>query len=127
MNVDKNEFLRDEDVLPEKAATIIDNLFIAAIIDNNKEDGDNREENKNGEYNISEGFEAILKNIKTKNHGKNINLHPLMIKSLNAENRCSKKVTDLMKHLIFLLEKIVDAINLMSIKLRLLIRLIQKM
>ena len=114
MNVDKNEFLRDEDVLPEKAATIIDNLFIAAIIDNNKEDGDNREENKSGEYNISEGFEAILKNIKnngkstelvnTKNRGKNINLHPPMIKSLNAKNRCSKKVTDLMKHLVFLLE-----------------------
>ena len=61
-NVDKNEFLRDEDVLPEKAATIIDNLFIAAITDNNKEDGDNREENKSDEYNISEGFETILKN-----------------------------------------------------------------
>ena len=56
-------------------------------IDNNREDGDNRKEEKSSESNIIKEFDAILKNIKdngrtttsigVKKRGNTINLHHL--------------------------------------------------
>ena len=67
---------------------------------------------KGGKNDITKEFQVILKIIegngkttksaKVKSRGNSIDLHLLMIKLLNAKNiRCSKKVMDLMKHLIF--------------------------
>lgn len=61
----------------------------------------NREEDKIGESNITKEFDTTKKNIKNnrkttkwisvKSHGNNINLHPRIIKLLNAEKTMLKK------------------------------------
>ena len=70
------------------------NNFIDENVDEGEEDY--TEEDESGESNITIEFDAIQKDIKNKgggatksvsvkSHGANINLHPLIIKSLNAE------------------------------------------
>ena len=92
---------------------------------------DNKEEDMSDESDYTKNFEAIFKNMKVskkstesisvKSRGKNINLHPLIIKLLNAKKkkkkRCSKKIMNLMKYLIFLIKLMLIAISLPSINL----------
>lgn len=67
------------------------------------------------------------KSASVKNRGNSINLHHLIKKLLNSENkRCSKRIMDFMKHLVFLMKYIISAINLISATLEVLTRLIQK-
>ena len=93
---------------------------------------DNKEKDMSDESDYTKNFEAIFKNMKVskkstesisvKSRGKNINLHPLIIKLLNAKKKkkkkwCSKKIMNLMKYLIFLMKLMLIAINLPSINL----------
>ena len=65
------------------------------IIDNNRENGDCRKEDKSSESNNTKEFDAILKYIKNngkntksinyKSHGNNIDLHNFIIKLVNEE------------------------------------------
>ena len=81
------------------------------FINNNRENNDNREEDKSRESNIGKKFDTILtdikndrkstKSIRVKSLGNNISVHPLIIKVLNTERRCSKKIMGLTKHLFF--------------------------
>ena len=62
---------------------------------------DNKEEDMSDESDYTKNFEAIFKNMKVskkstesisvKSRGKNINLHPLIIKLLNAKKKKKKK------------------------------------
>ena len=88
---------------------------------------DNKEEDISDVSDNTKNFEAIFKNIKVskkstesisvKSRGKNINQHPLIIKLLNAKKKCSKKIMNLMKYLIFLMKLMLIAITLPSINL----------
>ena len=107
------------------------------LINNNRGNGDNRKEDKSDKNNITQEFHSVLKEVRNngkttksasvKNRGNSINLHHLIKKLLNSENkRCSKRIMDFMKHLVFLMKYIISAINLISATLEVLTRLIQK-
>ena len=95
------------------------NFERVGYIDNDKEDSDDREVGKGVESNITEEFDAILKDVKNngkttklinvKCHGNCINLHHVITKLLN----------DLKKYLMSLMKQIITAINLISINLAL--------
>lgn len=95
------------------------NFEKVSYIDNDKEDSDDREVGKGVESNITEEFDAILKDVKNngkttklinaKCHGNYSNLHHVITKLLN----------DLKKYLMSLMKQIVSAINLISINLAL--------
>ena len=77
------------------------------VNDNNREDDvetedvDNRGEDMSGESNITKDFDAVLKDIRNNEKntksvciescGSNINLHPLIIKLLDAEKNSAQK------------------------------------
>ena len=71
------------------------------VIDDNKEDGDNKEEDMSGKSKITREFDAILedirnngratKSISVKSHGSNITLNLLIMKLLNAGKTLLKK------------------------------------
>ena len=78
--------------------------------------------------NVAKRFNTILEDIKNnksttkprsvKSRCSNINLHPL---------QCSKKIMDMIKHLIFLIKLTISVMNFISINVGFLIRLVQKM
>ena len=73
-----------------------------------KHDDDNRGQDICGEINISKEVDVILedtenngktaKSISVKSCGRNINLHQLIIKLINAEEMVLKNITDLVKY-----------------------------
>ena len=70
------------------------------VIDNNKEDGDNREEDISDDSSVAKTFAIMLDDIKNnkntnkslsvKNGGKNINLHTVVITFINAKTAVLK-------------------------------------
>ena len=83
-------------------------------VNNNNREEDGSDKDKSDESKITKRFDTILKDINSngrttklisfKNHGSNINIHPLIIKLLYVEKPCSKNIMDLMKYLIFLMK-----------------------
>ena len=81
-------------------------MLIITIEKKDKRDEDISDKDKNDESKTAKKFDAISKDIKNnerttktisaKNHGRYINLHPLIIQLINAGKQCSKKIMDFM-------------------------------
>ena len=142
-NVVKCECLTGEDVLPEKGllnkgATIKrseDSLLGKELEAQNNIAKDQNKLLKEQKIKFNK-FEKILKDkknngrssnlVSVKSHGNDINLHSAIMKFLNAVEKVLKNIMDLLKHLLLLAKHVIAPINVMSINIGLLIKLIQE-